>query len=321
MKFYDQKMYMAIPVFAGALSSLILCIYIVTFRLAPIEYLLLPEFEVQTISLELLTGDDALEGIAEEAMAGEEAVEVISVAMPAVAPLVETPLTGSPIILTAPRNLERLLSSRAEDACDFILEKYRDIEYREWVIHFFAEIARSTEIASVILENTDRFDVPPALAFALVWEESRFNPRAINRANRNGSIDRGLFQLNNRSFPQLEVNAFFNIETNAYLGVSYLRQSLDNAGYEIGALAMYNAGGSRVRYTGTPKVTLNYVHRILENRNRIEEAFRFFIAQETEARSNAAMVVEEEQSEPSPSLRFHLARAFAAFSESNVFSD
>ena len=55
--------------------------------------------------------------------------------------------------------------------------------------------------------------------------------------------------------------------------MSHLRFCLDTGGSEIAALAMYNAGTGRVNSTGTPRSTLDYVNRILENRLTIEKRF------------------------------------------------
>ena len=176
------------------------------------------------------------------------------------------------------------LKRSAEAVPDTILEIYRDAEYSEWVIDFFAGICSSRRVAQAIMDNTDEFDVPPALAFALSWEESNFNPNAVGPRNANGSIDRGLFQLNNRSFPGLEIRAFFDIEVNSYYGISHLRHCLDLGGSEISALAMYNAGAGRVRGSGTPKVTLDYISRILENQRKIENRFHSSLMKEEETR-------------------------------------
>ena len=97
---------------------------------------------------------------------------------------------------------------------DPVIEYYRNSDFQEWVIDFFTEICNNREIAKTILYYSDQFNVPAALAFALSWEESNFHPRAVNRGNRDGSIDRGLFQLNNRSFPNLKLEDFFDIKTN-----------------------------------------------------------------------------------------------------------
>jgi len=156
---------------------------------------------------------------------------------------------------------------------DLIQELYRQPESRYRVIEFFEEICPSKEIAGAILANADLQDIPPALALALAWEESQLNHLAVNTKNKNGSTDRGLFQLNNQTFPGLELQAFFDPELNAKYGMSHLRFCLDTGGTEIAALAMYNAGTGRVQDTGTPKATLDYVSRILENRQEIERSF------------------------------------------------
>jgi soluble lytic murein transglycosylase-like protein len=182
------------------------------------------------------------------------------------------------------KNISGLFLKVREKAEDPVMGYYRNLEYREWVIDFFASICSNREIARAILDNADEFDVPAALAFALSWEESNFNPRAINKRNRDGSIDRGLFQLNNRSFPQLETNDFFDVSVNARYGIGHLRHCLNSGGSEISALAMYNAGTGRVKNTGAPKVTLDYISRILENQSKIESRFHAMLIKEEENR-------------------------------------
>ena len=233
MNFRDERTEVLIPLFAGVLSSLILCAVIA------VSYsdVFRPEKPEETVVI----------GIVEE--------------------------TGSEFLLAA-----------IEKINDPVLEYFRDPEYREWVTGFFASLCSNREIAQAILDNTDEYNVPPALAFALSWEESRFNPRAVSRPNRDGSIDRGLFQLNSRSFPDLEPAAFFDIKSNARYGISHLRHCIDSAASEISALAMYNAGTGRVRSTGAPEVTLNYISRILENRGKIENRFHDRMIMEEERR-------------------------------------
>ena len=155
---------------------------------------------------------------------------------------------------------------------DFIMAAYRDPEFQEEVLSFFCRLTGSLDVAKVVLSNTVNYDIAPALAFALCWEESRYNPRAFNR-NRNETLDRGLFQLNSGTFPKLSVDDFYDLEINARYGLSHLRWCLDSAGTDIAGLAMYNAGHNRVRSSGTPKTTLDYISRILRERRRIEGLF------------------------------------------------
>jgi len=155
---------------------------------------------------------------------------------------------------------------------DTILDAYRNPRLRDGVVLFFQNLTGSQNVAQVVLSNADSFDIAPALAFALCWEESRYDARAFNR-NRNNTVDRGLFQLNSATFPKLKLDDFYNPEINAWHGLAHLRWCMDTAGTEVAALAMYNAGTARVRSAGTPKNTLDYISRILKRQRKIEELF------------------------------------------------
>lgn len=151
---------------------------------------------------------------------------------------------------------------------DLSLTYLRAPEARADVIAFYTALINSSEIAEVIIREAEAHGVSPSLAVALVWEESRFVRTAVNR-NRS-SIDRGLFQLNNRSFPKLDEVDFFDIEINTQNGIAHLKWCLEQAGNEVSGLAMYNAGTNRVKKGTTPKVTLDYVNRILSFRAGID---------------------------------------------------
>jgi hypothetical protein len=156
---------------------------------------------------------------------------------------------------------------------DPILEFYRDSETQDHAVSFFGSLVHSQELASVILSNANIFNIAPSLAFALCWEESQFKPHAVNRQNRNETIDRGLFQLNSKSFPHLTEREFLDPRINSYYGLSHLRWCLDSGGSLVAGLAMYNAGTNRVTAGGTPKRTLDYISNILDSKQRIEDLF------------------------------------------------
>jgi soluble lytic murein transglycosylase-like protein len=185
---------------------------------------------------------------------------------------VNTP-TKAPAESFPPALRHSLTAATAPQGADKILEAYRDPASRDYVTAFFGEITQSLEVAQIILANADIYGIPPALAFALCWEESRFKVRAVNRKNRNNTTDRGLFQLNDKSFPKLSENEFFDPQTNSYYGLSHLRLCLDTAGSLVAGLAMYNAGTVRVKADGTPKRTLDYVSNIMDSKQRLETLF------------------------------------------------
>ena len=164
------------------------------------------------------------------------------------------------------------LSAFFADGQDIILNSYHDPMLKEGVLFFFKNLTGSHEVAEAVLANASIYKIAPAMAFALCFEESRYNPKAFNR-NKNETVDRGLFQLNSASFPQIHPNDFFDIKLNTRYGLSHLRWCLDTAGTEVAALAMYNVGKARVTSHGTPKQTLDYVSRILRRQDKIEKLF------------------------------------------------
>jgi soluble lytic murein transglycosylase-like protein len=174
---------------------------------------------------------------------------------------------------------------------DPILALYRDPKAREEIVAFFGAVVHSEELAEIILRRAEEYDVSPSLAVALGWEESRFVPTAINK-NKN-SVDRGLFQLNSRSFPKLSEREFFDPDLNARYGIAHLRWCLDLGGTEVSGLAMYNAGTTRVREDSTPKSTLDYVSRILAFKAGLDSLFgrelgtRWLVSAEGEVKSLA----------------------------------
>ena len=169
-------------------------------------------------------------------------------------------------------SVQTILVPGTEEDHDIILSSYLNPALRERVLAFFRDLTGSQEVAQAILSSAAVHNIPPALAFALCAEESGYKTRALNH-NRNDTVDRGLFQLNSATFPQLQVVDFFNADVNARHGLAHLRWCLDTAGTEVAGLAMYNAGTNRVRSVGTPKDTLDYISRILNRQRKIEGLF------------------------------------------------
>jgi len=154
---------------------------------------------------------------------------------------------------------------------DHVASYYRNPDTRALALAFFEELTGRYEVARAILDESINHDVSPSLAFALAYEESGFDPKAFNRNAE--SVDRGVFQLNSRSFPSLSIEEFYEIRTNVRNGVTHLAFCLKNGGNEVAALAVYNAGLGRVSKGGTPRRTLDYIYRITGYRDRLEALF------------------------------------------------
>jgi len=154
------------------------------------------------------------------------------------------------------------------------LSLYRNEGTRGLVEKFFIRAAGSERVAKAILRYSDEMDLSLFLTFSVAYVESGYNPRAVNRNS--GSIDRGLFQLNSRSFPHLKENDFYNVELNTKYGLEHLRQCLELGGNDIIALAMYNAGNTQVTSRGAPISTLEHISKYVEYRKKLESSFREF---------------------------------------------
>ncbi|MBN2619281.1 MAG: transglycosylase SLT domain-containing protein [Spirochaetales bacterium] len=152
-----------------------------------------------------------------------------------------------------------------------VVSRYNSPKTKEAVIDFFNKYTKNRKISEVILEYSIKYEVPPTLAFALSYSESNFDPSATNQNS--NSIDRGLFQLNSNTFTDLSHDEFFDIKVNAANGIKFIKWCLDTGENEVSALAMYNAGSGRVSGRGTPKMTLDYISKVLDFRNRLIDEF------------------------------------------------
>lgn len=156
-------------------------------------------------------------------------------------------------------------------SADHITEYYSNPATREMTVDFFTNITKSRELAEIILESSVKESITPALAFSLAYEESRFNPNAVNKNS--DSIDRGLFQLNSKAFEKLSIDQFYNPTLNSAYAMKHLRYCLDTSTNVFAALAMYNAGPTRVKKGNTPEKTLNYIYRINMHTLNIQSLF------------------------------------------------
>ncbi|MDR0555200.1 MAG: lytic transglycosylase domain-containing protein [Treponema sp.] len=183
----------------------------------------------------------------------------------------EPPVQDEPAVIPISLPIPALWDITGEK--DHIPQFYQHGGSREEVLTFFSQLLRSPDLAFAILDNAETYDISPSLAVALCWTESRFNIKAVNRKNLNGTIDRGLFQLNSATFPKLTEAELFDPQINAKYGLSHLRWCIDSGGSTIAGLAMYNAGTNRVHAGGVPKKTLDYIADVLNMREQIERLF------------------------------------------------
>jgi soluble lytic murein transglycosylase-like protein len=107
-----------------------------------------------------------------------------------------------------------------------------------------------------------QYNVPPMLVAAIIIKESQGNVYA-ERHNTNGTVDRGLMQLNSSWFQ----GEWQCAETNIKNGTSYLAwlyiQTKHTSPYWWSAVVSYNCGLTRFKSErGPPKISLDYADAV-----------------------------------------------------------
>lgn len=91
-----------------------------------------------------------------------------------------------------------------------------------------------------------RAQLPETLLLSIAWQESRLNPRAIHR-NQNGSVDKGLMQINSIHWPRLreefgvEPQLLFDPCVSAMFAAVLLREHIQRHGLNAKAIGHYHS--------------------------------------------------------------------------------
>lgn len=176
------------------------------------------------------------------------------------------------------------------EQADPSLALYREPVTRNAVIDFFIRVVGDEPLVVSVLESAEQHDITPTQAFTIAFIESSYRPDVVNRNPSSATTDRGLFQLNDRTFPYLSDDDFFHPDTNSAYAMEHLRYAMNRAdGDYATAIAIYNAGERRVLAGETPESTQRYVRRATEYREELLRRFRVYISSRfpAEARDQA----------------------------------
>lgn len=147
---------------------------------------------------------------------------------------------------------------------------------------FYTNLVRGNERV-VEAVYTYATDLNKDLVFALLLGESDGKPDAFNKnidpeTGLVVSIDRGLFQLNSLSYPNLTAEEAYQIETNAKYGIAHIRGALHHRkGNVRKALWDYNAGENRCSSNAAPAKTLRYANEVIANTKAIKQEREAYI--------------------------------------------
>lgn len=136
------------------------------------------------------------------------------------------------------------------------------------------------EISNYICVLCDELELDSDLVVAILMQENpTFNVNATNK-NQNGTMDCGLFQLNDRYIwtvfvPDYWVNVDiefnpFNWKHNTFLALHHIKYLLDKIKIIEDSIMAYNCGIGAVMNDNIPESTRIYLKRVLNNYNLLK---------------------------------------------------
>ncbi len=138
----------------------------------------------------------------------------------------------------------------------YVLELEERLIETEQKLNMYEDVAEETGLEISLIVEIYNQAIEPEIVLGVIDRESKFNSNAINH-NTNGSVDRGLMQINSGTAPWLWSIVFsnepynykklFNPEKNIQLGIWYLNYLLEKYNNEHMALTAYNRGEGGMR--------------------------------------------------------------------------
>lgn len=161
-------------------------------------------------------------------------------------------------------------SSRAKRiAVDFSLEEVNADETEPRYKHI------PRQYSDYICSLCDELGIDSDLAVSIVMVENpEYNPEAISKPNTNGTLDLGLFQLNDYYlwttfkdrywFDNIELNPF-NYKHNIYIALHHLKYLQDKLKVEDDVIMAYNGGEGNVMNGTVKPSTKVYLAKVKNN--------------------------------------------------------
>ena len=132
----------------------------------------------------------------------------------------------------------------------------------------------SKALSDYICDLSSELDINPNLIVAILMAENpEFNPDAVHK-NENGTVDCGLFQLNDRYIWTTFRNAYwfdnieldpFNWKHNAYVAMRHIKSLQDQLKLTDEVIMAYNCGIGAVMNGTVPAATKVYLAKVKNN--------------------------------------------------------
>jgi hypothetical protein len=162
------------------------------------------------------------------------------------------------------QNTEYLYLSREE-----ISKKIKELYYTnsELALSLYDTYTHDRKITIIIFSAWVLTDIPIDLLFSVASVESGYNPNIISKPNPGGSVDIGLFQINNHSHPQYSIDYIKEPSNNTRIAVEKIKDLYDQYGSYEEAIIGYNCGA----VNNAPARTIHYMSIVLEVERNIDK--------------------------------------------------
>ncbi len=167
------------------------------------------------------------------------------------------------------------LKQTVQNMKKIVVTKEKKFDALENIVERAREYQTSIELVLLVNQKAKKYDLDGDIVYSLIAKESRFEPRATNY-NSNGTVDRGLMQLNSGTafwlaekgrvaIKDFRLSMLYEPETNLELGLWYLKQLHNKYKNWSAALTAYNRGpgGLEKHYVRTGSFDSNYSNAIL----------------------------------------------------------
>jgi len=120
-------------------------------------------------------------------------------------------------------------------------------------------------------EAGTKYGIDPKILVAIAENESSLNHKAINKANRNKTIDVGVMQINSCHFKTLkkytnDLNDLYDARFNIHVGAWVLKRCINRFGVNWKAVDCYNKGA------GNAHTMSRYIKKVNKNYEKIRHA-------------------------------------------------
>lgn len=140
------------------------------------------------------------------------------------------------------------------------------------VIHFVG-VPLEQSLQNHIVELCKIYNVPPSLVFAVIEQESSYNPNALNYSE----DCFGLMQIHECNFTTYNLDEPYNAFENVRVGITILSELLNKYEDVNKALMAYNCGEYGARRLWNKGITSNsYSRSVLDKQDKINESERVY---------------------------------------------